>query len=138
VPLFSRRKELEVQSFLLKVVNNSCPELKELMEGPRSEGRVPLVLVALVVPMEKGRPMLGQAFTAVTKEVSTNGVALVVSNPRALDEVAVGLRWEGEIRFLRGKTRHLNPMGGGFYQLGLKLTGVIHTGDFRELESLEF
>jgi hypothetical protein len=138
MPLFSRRKPLDVQSFLVKIVNNNCPELREMFEGPRSEGRVPVVLVALVVPVDKGRPALGQAFAATTKELSSNGVALVVSEARAVDEVFVGLRWEGEVKFMRGKARHMNPMGCGFYQLGLSLEEVVPLGDYPELKDLHF
>ena len=78
------------------------------MDGPRAESRVPLVGVVLVVLMEHGRPAMGQAFTAITKELSTTGVALVLSEPRSLQEVIVGVRWEGEMTYLRAQAKHLN------------------------------
>jgi len=138
MPLFSRRTELEVQSFLIKIVNNNCPELKAMLDGPRAERRVPLVLVTLVVPMTGKKPALGQAFAATTKEVSTTGMALILNEPRPLDEVLVGVRWEGELKWCRGTARHANPIGGGFYQVGLQLTGMLHTGDYPELDDLNF
>ena len=134
--LFTKSHEREVQSFLLKVVNNNCQELRALMDGPRAESRVPLVGVVLVVPLVNKQPAMGQAFTAMTKELSTTGMALVLAEPRGLDEVIVGVRWEGEMTYLRAKTRHLNPLGGGFFQLGLQVTSLVHPGDFPQLDSV--
>ena len=134
--LFTRDKTRAVQSFLLRVVNNNCPELAALIEGPRLENRVNLTVVVLVVPVEDGKPLAEKAFTAVTKEFSTTGLALVLDGPRALDEVLAGFRWEGEMTFIRATAKHLNPIGGGFYQLGLQMTELVYPGDFPDLESL--
>ncbi|MDZ7615627.1 MAG: hypothetical protein U1E05_01400 [Patescibacteria group bacterium] len=134
--LFSRKRDREVQSFLLKVVNNNCQELRALMDGPRAESRVPLVGVVLVVPIVKDELVLGQAFTAITKELSTEGMSLILSEPRGLDEVIVGVRWEGDMTYLRAKAKHLNPIGGGFFQLGLHVTAIACRGDYPQLESV--
>ncbi len=136
MPLFTKNREREVQSFLLKVVNNNCQELRALMDGPRAESRIPLVGVVLVVPLVKNRPAMGQAFTAITKELSTTGMALVLAEPRGLDEVLVGVRWEGDMTYLRAKTKHLNPLGGGFFQLGLKVTSVVPPGEYPQIDEV--
>jgi len=136
MPLFTRNREMEVQSFILKIVNNNCPELQAMIEGPRLDRRVNLTLVVLIVPMEGKKLMVEDAFTTVTKEFSGSGVGLVLHEPIGLDEVIVGFRWEGEMNFFRAKAKHLNPLGGGFYQLGLRLTEMVHTGDYPQLESI--
>ena len=134
--LFTRDKKRAVQSFILNVVNNNCPELAGLMEGPRLENRVNLTVAVLVVPVEDGRQLVDKAFTAVTKEFSTAGLALVLDGPKALDEVILGFRWEREMTFIRATARHLNPIGGGFFQLGLQMNEVVHPSDSPDLESL--
>lgn len=134
--LFSRNKEREVKSFILKLVNNNCSELEALMEGPRLEGRANLTIVVLVVPMEKGKPQFRQAFAAVTKEFATAGVSLVLHEPKAVDEAILCVRWEGETKYILGKAKHLNPMGAGFYQLGLKLKQMVYPGDYPGLEEI--
>ncbi len=134
--LFAKRSDREVQSFLLKVVNNNCQELRALMDGPRVESRVPLVGVVLVIPLVKNEPVLGQAFTAITKELSTVGMSLILSEARGLDEVIVGVRWEGDMTYLRARAKHLNPIGGGFFQLGLQVTAITHPGDYPQLETV--
>jgi len=138
MPLFTRNKEIGVQSFILKVVNNNCPELEALVEGPRLDRRVNLVVVVLVVPVEANKPQIGQVFPAVTKEFSTTGLSLVFNEPRPLDEMILGFRWEARMTFVRAKARHLNPMGAGFYQLGVRMTEVLHVDDHPELQSLSF
>jgi len=138
VPLFTKNKPLQVQGFILKLVNNNCPELKALVEGPRLDRRVNLAVVVLVIPIEQGDLCVEQAFTAVTKEFSNTGVAVVLSEPRGLDEVILGFRWEGEMTFVRAKAKHLNPMGGGFYQLGFQMTDMACAGDYPELQSVSF
>ena len=134
MPIFSRRREQEVQSFVLKVVNNNCSELESLIEGPRLEGRVRLCMVVLVIPVDEDKPVVDRTFAAVTKEFSTSGLSLVVDSPRVPAESIIAFRWEREMRFVRAETRHLNPMGAGFYQLGLQLIRMVRLSDFPQLE----
>ncbi len=138
MPIFARNKIREVHGFVLKVVNNNCPEMKALTEGPRLDYRVNLTVVVVVVPMEDGKPRLGRAFTAVTKEFSAEGVGVVVEEPVKLEHVVIGFRWEGETIYLRARAKHMNPLGGGFYQLGLHLTEVLKANDYPELRGLSF
>jgi hypothetical protein len=138
MPLFTKNRKTEVQTFVLKVVNNNCPELKALIEGPRLDRRVNLTVVVMVVPIEDGELCPDEVFTAVTKEFSATGVALVLDGPRPLDEAILGFRWGHEMVFVRAKAKHLNPMGGGFYQLGFQITELAHVGDYPELPKLSF
>ena len=52
------------------------------------------------------------------------------------DEVIVGFRWERTMKFVLAQARHLNPMGGGFWQLGLRLKEVVDPEDYPELEGV--
>ena len=138
MPLFCRRDAMDVQSFMLKVVNNNCEDIEAMAEGPRLENRVRLSVVALVVPLKGNRPIIERTFAVVTKEFSTVGVSLITNHPRALDEVILGFRWEGDMQFVRGKAKHLNPMGAGFYQMGVQLKEMAHPTDYPGLDSLDF
>ena len=138
MPLFTQDKKMGVQSFVLKVVNNNCPELRALIEGPRLDRRVNLTVVVLVVPLDGERPLVDRAFSAVTREFSGTGVGLVLDEPKALDEVILGFRWEGEMTFVRAASIHLHPMGGGFFQVGFRLEEMIHVADYPEFRSLGF
>jgi hypothetical protein len=122
--LQSRNKTLGVQSFILKLINNNCPELKALIEGPRGEKRVNLSLVVLVVPLEDGKLQVDNAFYAVTRDMSSNGVGIILSQQQALDKVILGFRIQNEMTFVHATAKHLNPMGNGFYLLGLEMTEI--------------
>lgn len=136
--LFAARKELGVQTFILKLVNNNCSELQSLIEGPRLEHRVSLTVPVLIIPIEHGQPALDRVFPAVTKEIATAGLSVVLDEPRAPDEVVLAVRWQTDIYFVKAKAVHLNPMGAGFYQLGFRLLEMVHPADFPDLRSVQF
>ncbi|MCE5302443.1 MAG: hypothetical protein LLF97_04965 [Planctomycetaceae bacterium] len=134
--LFSRRKDLAAQNFLLKLVNNNCPGRSALLEGPRTDSRVNLTVVVWIVPIENGQLQTSQAFTAVTKDFSSNGAAVVLDRPRGLDQAVLGFFFEGEMVFLRAQAKHLNPMGGGFFQLGFQMLEIVSIADYPKLASI--
>jgi hypothetical protein len=136
--LFARRKESAVQAFVVSLLNQNCRAIQERFEGPRIEGRVNLTMVVMVVPVEAKTPRLGHAFAAITKEFSSTGVAVVVDHPHGLDEALLGFRWRGSITWIRAKAKHLNPMGGGFFQLGFRLTERLNGADHPELARIIF
>lgn len=132
--LQTRKKTLSVQSFVLKLINNNCPELKALIEGPRLDKRVNLSLVVLVVPLEDWKLQVGKAFYAVTRELSSNGVGIILSQQHALDEVVLGFRLENEMTFVHATAKHLNVMGNGFYYLGLEMTEIAPISKYPALQ----
>lgn len=134
----SRRREQEVQGFVSKLVNNHCPELQALIEGPRKDIRLPLTVIVLVTPLEGRRLRMEKTFAAPTKEFSSTGVSLVLPEPRAVDEVILAFRNEFDMKYIRAQSRHLDPMGAGYYQLGLQMTEVVVAGDYPGLASLSF
>ena len=136
VAMFTKRHKRAIESFVLNLVNNNCPEVKCLAEGSRIDGRVNLVVVALVIPMKGKKLLTDESFTAVTREFSTSGISLVVERPIGFDHVTLGFRWEGEMKFVKAKAKHLNPMGGGFYQLALELTKMMHPAEYPLLREM--
>jgi len=101
--LFSKRKDLAVQSFVLKLVNNNSPGLTAKPDGPRLDSRVNLMLAVLIVPVETDRPQAGRAFTAVTKEFSSTGVGVAKRCPFGLSAHGVcGLHYPASALSSRG------------------------------------
>ena len=134
--LFTKNKEHEVQSLMLNLVNNNCPELKGLADGPRLERRVNLTVVVLVIPVEKGKVLIEERFAAVTKEFTSRGLSLVLHECRAAETVILGFQWERSMKFVLAQARHLNPLGAGFWQLCLRLKEIVYPDDYPELENL--
>jgi hypothetical protein len=138
VPLFSKRRDLEIQSFMVKLINNNCASLESFNEGPRDERRVRLTVVILLVPVKDGKPNVERMIPAVTKEFSTRGVAVVTNEPRGFDQVVLGFRCEGYMKWIAAKAKYVHPMGAGFYQAGFLMNRLIPTGDHSELDKITF
>lgn len=138
MPLFSQKKGPSVQAFVVSLLNQNCHVLQERLDGPRLEGRVNLTMVVMVVPVEEKKPLIRQAFAAISKEFSSSGVALVVDHPCGPDDVLLGFRWRGSLTWVRAKAKHLHPMGGGFFQLGFRMTDRLHPAEYPELAKLTF
>ncbi len=136
MPIFSKKRIQGVQSFILQLVNHNCPEVEAMRDGPRLEGRMNLVIPVLIIPVESGKIHTERSFTALSKEFSTSGLAVALDGPMGLDEVIIGFRWEQAMIFVRATARHLNPIGGGFFQLGFELIEMLHIGDHAELRSM--
>ncbi len=132
--LQTRKKMLEVQNFVLKVINNNCPELKAFLEGPRRDKRVNLSLVVLVVPLQDGELQVGKAFYAITSELSISGVGIILAQQRALVDVVLGFRLKNEMSFVYATAKHLNPMGNGFCHLGLEMTEIVPISKYPQLQ----
>ena len=139
MPIFlNRTKEIEAQRLILKLVNNHCPELQYLHEGPRLEGRVNLTLPAWVVPLEGRMPQVARAFAVVSKEFSPSGLSVVLHRPFSAEKVLVGFAWENERTFLKGEVQHITPLGCGFSQMGFLAQEVVCLADYPDLEVLSF
>ena len=134
--LFSSRKDLAVQNFVLKLVNNNCPGLKSHLEGPRVDSRVNLVVVVMIIPIQEQKLQLPRTITAVTKDFSNTGVSVVLDQPCQVDEAVLGFCFEGEMTFVRGQAKHRDPVGGGFHQLGFQLFEIVSPGEYPELASM--
>lgn len=136
ISLFSRNKELKVRGLVLKLLNTNCSAIRAQVSDVRGDDRVNLTVVVAVIPLKDGRCQMNDVFTTVTKDFSSNGLALIADRPIAFDQVILGFRIGGEMAFVRAEAKHINPMGGEFFQLGLRLAEVVSLGQHPELESV--
>ncbi|MBN1590383.1 MAG: hypothetical protein JW888_12785 [Pirellulales bacterium] len=134
--LFSRNRQRDVQNFVLNLINNRCPGRRLGGEELRLESRVNLTLVVLVVPIENGRLQVDRRVFAVSKEFSSTGTSLVLDRPQPFGEVILGFERRNSLTFVLGEARHLDPMGGGFFQMGFRLRRIVSTDEYPELESI--
>jgi hypothetical protein len=135
---FSRNKKLAVSNFVIKLLNNNCPDLRGLQDGPRTDSRVNLTLVVLVIPLEKKQLQPAKAFHAVTKDFSATSVSVMIDSPREVNEAIVAFRFEGYMYYARATAKHLTPLGGGFYQLGLQMDEMVEPKNYPKLADFSF
>ncbi len=136
--IFTRNRKLAISNFVLKLVNNNCPDILHLQDGPRNDTRVNLTVVVLVIPLEKKKAEITKAFHAVTKDFASTSVSVMVDSPRTVGDAILVFRFEGDMYFVRSKAKHISPLGGGFHQLGFQLEEMISPLDYPGLSSLSF
>jgi hypothetical protein len=134
--LFTRNRRRDVSNFVLKLVNNNNPELLHLKDGIRTDKRVNLTVVVLVVPLEKKKVDVTKAFHAVTKDFASTSVSVMIDSPRNVRDAILAFRFEGEMNFIRAKAKHVSPLGGGFHQLGFQMEELVSPIDYPGLSDL--
>jgi len=132
----SRKKEHEVQGHLLKILNNQSSVLKAMDEGDRSERRLSLAMAAYLIPWDDRRPEVDRIRAVVTKDVSTTGLQIFAWEPTEFERCILVMHWEGNELFFRADRKHQQPAGASLWQIGLRLTEVVHPTDWHELESV--
>ena len=137
-PLFfaTRRKQQQVQNQLVKLLNNHCSGVKNCIDGPRGEGRVNLTIPVVMAPWSHKRPSIELAFSATTRELSSNGLSVVVPEPVTCENVVIGWCFEQQMRFAQGKFRHQDPIGAGFWNAGIELIEMLSLEEWPELKQL--
>ncbi|HKD37937.1 MAG TPA: hypothetical protein VKB78_14090 [Pirellulales bacterium] len=131
-----RKKHLEVQSVLRRIIDASAPNRATNESEARWDSRSNRTLPLVLCPWQDGKLCLDGVITAVTKNVSSQGLTAIVAGEFAGDLLVAGFSLEGEHRFIIGALRHRTPLGGGFWQLGIELTRLIAPGELPGLERL--
>ena len=134
--LFTQRSDPAVQSIILHLVNTHCPRLQAMRDGPRIEQRVNLSVPVVVVPVHKGVPDPANALVTVTREFSTGGCSIAVDHPHVPKEAVMIFKSQDKLIFILAKSKHLDPMGAGFFQCGYQLTKVFNASKYPELQTL--
>lgn len=135
---FSQRKrQLEVADVVQRIINQTTPGWAPTPDESRSERRSNRVIPILLArwDADKGRPI--EPMYALTKDLSGSGLALIVNRPFPAGAVLVGIRHEGEARFVSGTVCHTVPLGGGFWHIGVELAEILFPADYRALSLLE-
>lgn len=135
---FDGRKQLfEVQGILRRAIDSSAPNLvpedSELRYDSRANRTFPLVLA----PWVDDRALVGKAITALSKNLSSQGLTVLHAEPIEADELVVGFRLDSETYYILGRVRHRTPLGGGYGQLGIELTRIVSPTEYGSLDKLE-
>ncbi len=131
----NRRKRNEVNAFMRRLVDCTTPAYRH-QEELRREQRASRSLPVLLVPFVDGQPDMQLTAFGVTKDLSSQGVAVLTQRPMATDTVAIGFWHEDYCEFIQAETRYRRPVVGGYWQIGLLLQEVLHRGDYRALAHL--
>lgn len=125
----SRKQRAEVQEYLQWVGDMLDPDGAVVETDHRSAVRHARIYPALLAPWENDAPVLAESTYGLTRDLSTRGMALIISRKFAKEEVLVGIWPTNEILtaattkpgFLVGQIRSQVEIGAAFYKVGLEL-----------------
>jgi hypothetical protein len=128
-----KNKQVEVRDLLRRITDLSTPNLSPMEGEARSDNRYNRTFPVLLAPMIDGQIVVDEATSALTKDFSDRGIALVLHQPLHAETVLVGLVLTHErddletlqTHYASGTVRQSVPLGGGFWQLGVELSALV-------------
>lgn len=130
--LFSDRKlTVELGRYIRRICDQTIPNHASGEQLSRRYERLNRSIPTLICPWEKHAPVTDQSGLALTIDLSSRGVALLVNQPTHVHDVLLGY-WidpeeAGQPWFFLGNVRHEEPAGGGFWRVGVELTEFVNT-----------
>jgi hypothetical protein len=131
---FRQKKQNDVRDCVQRILNRSAPRMQsseELRLEPRYSRSVAIVLI----PWDT-EPFIEHASYALVQDLSDRGARIIAQKPILVPELLCCFAVD-EIRFLRGSVRRARPLGGGFWQCGIKFQETVLSTDFCRFEELQ-
>jgi hypothetical protein len=132
----TRKKRLEVQRFLRRAIDTTTPNVPPYEGNTRKENRSNRSTPVLLVPFDDGVAVAEKAIYALTKDLSGDGIALVLRESFSGNRVVIGFMLDGLPGFALGDAKQNVLLGGGFWQLGVELVELISPHSCESLEAL--
>ncbi len=130
------QRQQELQRLMQRLINLTTPNYTKLELESRQQSRANRSLPVLLVPWESDGPCTEEAFYAVTKDLVARGVCVVLHQPVHHDRFLLAF-WDHGPFYALGQSRHLEHLGGPFWQLGLELLQRLQPADDPALEGLK-
>ncbi len=134
-----KRKNVEAQRFLMRLLNVRSLTSLNVYTDDRGEPRTNFCIGVRVVPLIDERPALSAAFTAITKDFSSTGIGVVTDRAITAETVLLCLPSADGGRFVLSHVRNCRPLGVGWFHYGMEVIELIdHTryaelGEFAEM-----
>ncbi|HEV3417360.1 MAG TPA: hypothetical protein VG056_11115 [Pirellulales bacterium] len=130
------KKQLDVQALLRRAIDASSPNLPRAEGEHRWDSRANRTFPLVLAAWEDGEVNVAGATTALTKNLSSQGLTAVLYEPLQATQLVVGFWLESQAYFVLGEVRHRTPLGGGYWQLGIELGNLLTPGEHPALEQL--
>jgi hypothetical protein len=118
-----RQQRAEAHRFLHRLVDTTMSLVLEA-DDQRSDPRTPRCMPVLLCPFD-GEPRIEHASYAMTQNISSTGMALWTRAPLDGECVLVGFWFDGRALLLSCKVRRQQPVGGGFWYVGLEAEAIV-------------
>tara|TARA_R110002167_G_scaffold26989_2_gene92263 strand:+ start:457 stop:918 length:462 start_codon:yes stop_codon:yes gene_type:complete len=126
---FSRRKqECRAEATLRRILDHTTPDISFGVEDDRCHNRYSRTLPVVVTPRSGSSLLIDQAVIGLTRDVSDNGVSVILSGALNSSSVAISF-WISSRQSvdphpvtLLGLSMHSVEIGGGYWCTGIHLT----------------
>lgn len=121
----NRKKTVDLCPYIRQICDLTTPNMATMFAG-RSENRCNRTIPTLLCPWEDDRPLVDECAICLTSDLADRGIRLVLSQPFRAESVAVGYWIDSDQMtnpwFFLGEVRRNQPIGGGFWAVGIELT----------------
>lgn len=131
-----RDKHMEIHRVIRRLINASTPNRMPLEGESRWELRSNRTIPVLLVPYDHNELSVGELAYALTKNLSSQGLALVLHQPFRAEQLVVCIWSNEQAHFVAAKVRQSVPLGGGFWQIGVEVTELLSPVQFPDLTRL--
>lgn len=135
--LAARNDRVDVRPYLRRICDLTTPNFASPVDDSRSDNRCNRAIPTLLCPFETGNLIIDDCTFALTKDVSDRGIGLLLSAPFKTEDLIVAFwlsRQETESPwFFRGTAVRNDPIGGGFWLLGVRLESFLNPRRFKQL-----
>jgi hypothetical protein len=132
----SRDKQAELHRVIRRLINASTPNRAPSQGESRWESRSNRTIPVLLVPYDDNVLSTGELAYALSKNMSTRGLALVLHQPLRAEQVVVGIWSNQQAHFVLATVRQSGPLGGGFWQIGLEAKELLSPASVPDLTRL--
>jgi len=135
-----RKQAHEVQSRIRRILDRTVPNFPSELQANRVDDRYNRTLPALLCAWESGAPVTDSCLFVVTRDISSEGIGVVLAQPFRAPQVLLGFWLDEEVTsepwFFLGTSQGLRKIGGGYWTLGIQLTKFARSGCGGELAEL--
>ena len=121
----ARKKAVEYQRYIRRMIDLTIPNKSNSASTERFQNRHNRAIPVLLCPWARGGPVLSECLIAITKDISDQGIGLILNAPFAAKDVVLGFclgeEAAAEPWFFRGAAEHNLAIGGGYWLLGIAL-----------------
>ena len=122
-----------VLQFLSQLANQKTPAKAEGRQERRLEERTDLSIGILIIPLNGGSADISQAFTAVTKDVSSNGIGVIANRSISTPRVLICVLGKSEPVLFRALIQYRKELGLGWVRIGTNVTGMVDGSEYPQL-----
>jgi hypothetical protein len=131
---FRQKKQNEVRDCVQRILNRSAPnpsEFEDLRLDPRYDRSVPVILI----PWDR-EPLVEHACYALVQNLSDFGARLIAQKPILVEELLCCFAVD-DVQFLLATVQRSKPLGGGFWECGIRFSESITPAAHLRLDDLQ-